>query len=492
MKPIVFLAIVIAANAALFLDAQQPVLQPAGQQQSLKGVELKKLAPVSSDVLQVRLLRPVERRLKNGARVLILENHRVPTVNIDLVLSASTLNDPAGLPGVAEGTAYMLKQGTKTRNSRQIADQLSELGASVNVAAEYGARSTHIYASALTENLDAMLDIFGDILLNPTFPQDELDKWKTRQRSRLEQQRTSEYYLGSERLHLVLYPGDARQVTSPTRESLDKLSRQNLIDYHKSFYRPGSSLLGVAGDITTGSMLSKLEKLLAAWESGTVSDPKLPFEPALPEKKIYLVDRPNSVQTYLTLANRAIDRMHPDYVACQVLNQILGAGPASRLFRNIREEKGYSYGVGSGFTALRYMNHFSAGGSVRTEVTGPAIDEFLKEFRDLRENPISKEELERAKRSIVASFALQLESQSYVLRQHLLLREYGLPVDYWDKYPASVMAVTISDVQRVAKAYLPVDNLQLVAVGDAKKIAPVLLKYGPVEQYNTEGKRVVE
>jgi predicted Zn-dependent peptidase len=277
---------------------------------------------------------------------------------------------------------------------------------------------------------------------------------------------------------------------SPTKESLDKLSRQHLIEYYKSYFRPGSSILGVTGDITPDSIMSRLDKTLAAWESGAATDPKLPLEPPIPRKKIYLVDRPNSVQTYLTLANRAIDRMHPDYVACQVLNQILGAGPASRLFRNIREDKGYSYGVSSSFTALKYRNHFSAGGSVRTEVTGPAIDEFLKEFRDLRDNPVPKEELDRARRAIVASFALQLEGQTYVLRQHLLLREYGLPPDYWDKYPPAVMAVTVADVQRVAKAYLPVDNLQLVAVGDAKKIAPVLANYGSVEQYDSEGNRM--
>jgi zinc protease len=478
--------------AALAVAAQQPGGMPQPQQNSLKGVQLKNLAPVSREVLKIKLPQPRERKLKNGLRVYAMENHRVPTISIDLVLPASQLADPAGLPGVAECVATMLTQGTKTRDAKQIAEALSELGASVSIVAESGARSTHFYASSLTDNFDQMLEIAADLLLHPTFPQDELDKWKTRTLARVQQQRSSEFFLGNERLHLVLYPADPRSAISPTTDSIRKITRDDLLAYYKAHYRPGSSYLGVTGDVTPSAIVTKVDKALNKWETGggAVEDPKLPLEPPLREKKIYLIDRPNSVQTYLSLANRAIDRMHPDYVACQVLNQILGSGPASRLFRNIREDKGYSYGVGSGFSALKYVNHFNAGGSVRTEVTGPAIDEFLKEFKDLRENTVPAEELERAKRAIVASFALQLENQSYVLRQALLLREYGLPLDYWDKYPANVMAVTAVEVQRVAKQYLPVDNLQLIAVGDAGKIAGVLAKYGPVEKYSAEGKKL--
>jgi zinc protease len=489
MKQKTIVSAIFTGLAALALVAQQPGGMPQ-QQNSLKGVQPKNLAPVSREVLKIKLPQPVERKLKNGLRVYAMENHRVPTISLDLVLPASQLADPAGLPGVAECVATMLKQGTKTRDAKQIAEAISELGASVNVVAEAGARSTHFYATSLTDKFDQLLEIAADLLLNPTFPQDELDKWKTRTLARIQQQRSSEFFLGNERLHLVLYPEDPRNAISPTADSIRKITSDDLLAYYKAHYRPGSSYLGVTGDVTPSAMVTKLDKALGGWEGGAVEDPKLPLEPPLREKKIYLIDRPNSVQTFLSLANRAIDRMHPDYVPCQVLNQILGAGPASRLFRNIREDKGYSYGVGSGFLALKYMNHFNASGSVRTEVTGPAIDEFLKEFRDLRENTVPAEELERAKRAIVASFALQLENQSYVLRQALLLREYGLPLEYWDKYPANVMAVTAAEVQRVAKQYLPVDNLQLIAVGDAGKIADVLAKYGPVEKYSAEGKKL--
>ena len=465
---------------------------PAGgqRQESLKGGARKNQAPVSMEILRVKLPRPVERRLKNGLPLLILENHRVPTVAFDLVLSASTLNDPPGLSGVAEAVAEMLKQGTRKRSAREIADSIAELGASINAVAEYGARSTHVYASALKENLDPLLDLVSDVLLNPAFPQDELDKWSKRKLGQLEQMRSSEYFLGSERMYQVLYGGDGRAITAATPESVKKMTREDLVAYYKKYYVPGSAILGVTGDVTPDEITRKLETYLAAWKSGRATDPDLAVRPPIPEKKIYLVNRPNSVQTFLTLANHAINRLSPDYVPCMVLNEVLGSGPASRLFLNIREEKGFTYGVYSSFAALRYLEHFQADSSVRTEVTAPAIDEFLKEFRRIREEPVSKDELDAAKRAIVGRFALSLESQGYVLRQHLLIREYGLLEDYWDTYPEKVIAVTAAEIQRAARKYIPLDNVQIVAVGDAGKIRDLLKKYGPVEEYDTEGQKV--
>jgi len=457
--------------------------------ESLKGVVAKNLAPVSTEVLRVKLPRPAERKMKNGLPVLIIENHRVPTVELTLVIPASTLSDPAGLPGVAEATANMLNQGTEKRNSRQIAEELSELGASLSVSTSYGSRTTRLAASALVENLDSLLELVADLLLHASFPQDELEKWKARKLSSLQQNRTSPPFLANERLYEALYPGDARALTAATPESVQKLRRQHLLDFYKGHYRPANSLLGVTGDVKPDVIMAKLEKTLGPWESGAATEPKLPLREPVAEKKIYLVNRPNSVQTYLLLANRAIDRLDPDYVACMVMNRVLGAGPAGRLFRNLREDKGYTYGAGSNFAALKYLNHFTASSSVRTEVTGPAVEEFLREFRDIRDKPVPKEELDNARRAIVAGFALSLENQGNVLNQILLQREYGLPSDYWDTYPEKVMAVTAADVQRVARKYVPVDNVQLVAVGDANKIRELLQKHGPLEEYDSDGKR---
>jgi predicted Zn-dependent peptidase len=194
------------------------------------------------------------------------------------------------------------------------------------------------------------------------------------------------------------------------------------------------------------------------------------------------------VQTYLVLANRAIGRKDPDYIACMLMNQVLGSGPASRLFRNIREEKGYTYGISSGFSASWYFNHFTASTSVRTEVTAAALEELLKEFRDIRDRATPADELDGARRALVGSFAMSLESSSGLLSRAMQLEEYGLPADYWDKYPEAITKLTAEQVREMARKYVPVDNVQIVAVGDADKIRDQLKKFGPIEEYSADGK----
>jgi predicted Zn-dependent peptidase len=246
----------------------------------------------------------------------------------------------------------------------------------------------------------------------------------------------------------------------------------------------------VVGDIGVKQIAAKLDKVLGNWKGAAPKPPELPMHGPITDKKIYLIHRPNSVQTTFYLGNHALDRTSPDYIPAMVMNRVLGQGPAARLFRNIREDKGYTYGIGSGFSASRYLNHFSANTSVRTEVTGPALEELLKEFRDIRDRLVPADELEGAKRAIIASFALSTENPVAALNNATTIKDYGFPADYWDTYPEKVAAVTAADVQRVARKYVPVDNVQIVAVGDAEKIRDVLAKFGPIEEWDSEGRKV--
>ncbi len=413
-------------------------------------------APVSDEVLRIKLPRPVERKLSNGIQLLILESHRAPLISLTIQTPSSHLRDPAGKPGVAEATAALMLLGTTTRNARQIAEQLGDIGANLSISAGGGGGGGRggfggaggagdtgsITVSSLTENFDAALAIMSDVLLHPSFPADEFEKWRTRQRSAIEQARTQPAVLASEVLFKTLYPGDARQFTRPTLESLGKITRDDLIEHYKAYYLPAGDLAGIAGDITPREAVAKLDKALAGWKGGPVEHLSYPAQPPIAEKKVYLVSRPNSVQTYLVLANRAINRNNPDYIDCMVMNQVLGSGPASRLFRIIREEKGYTYGISSGFAATRTQQAFESSTSVRTEVTEAALADTLKELLEIRETPVPKDELDGAKRALVASFALGLENPQAVLARWMQQREYGLPEDYWDTYPEKVMAVT--------------------------------------------------
>jgi predicted Zn-dependent peptidase len=204
--------------------------------------------------------------------------------------------------------------------------------------------------------------------------------------------------------------------------------------------------------------------------------------------RIHLIDRPGSVQTNLVLGNLSITRTDPDYFALELMNQVVGGGASARLFLNLREEKGYTYGAYSGVSSSKYRGTFRANTEVRTEVTKGSMDELMYELKRIRDEKVPADELERAKRTIIGGFALQLEFPQSVLQNAIVQKLYGLPADYWDTYPQKIAALTQDDVQRVARKYLDLARMQVVAVGDAKKISDVLKQYGQVDSYDNEGK----
>lgn len=454
-------------------------------------VERKNRAPVSRDVLRVTLPRATEATLSNGLTVLIMENRRLPLISIQFNISAAgPIFEPADTPGLASVTAQLVRQGTKTKTSLQIADELARLGASFSASSGFGSSATVISASGLSDNFDQWFALATDILVNPGFPTDEISLRKQQLKAQLRQQRANPAFLANETFSRAVYGAHPASVVSATNESIDRMTQEMFVKWHREQYAPQNAVLGITGDVRAADLVPKLEKWLAAWKKTELKE-VLPANPKpAASKRVLLVDRPNSVQTSVTIGNISIDRRDPDYIPLTVANHILGGGAAARLFLNLREEKGYTYGVYSNFTALKYPGPWRAYGDVRTEVTAGAMTEFFREFDRIRNERVPSTELEEAKRSLVASFALSLESQAELLGYAIVRRIYGFPADYWDAYPAKMMAVTADDIQRVAKKYINPDNMQVVAVGDVSKIRPVLEKYGPVEVYDAEGKKV--
>lgn len=476
--------------AILLLAAAPAAAQeaPAAQQPAdFKGVVLKNKAPVSNEVLKIALRRPAEARLKNGMELMLLEEHRSPTIQVEIAVPASSLNDPQGVPISAAVTALM-RLGTRTRDARTIAETLAGLGATINF--NVGDRYAYARFSTLTENLDTVLELMSDMLFNSTFPDDELAKWKGQQLSFLQQVRSQPEFLAQERFAQAMYPGDNRSLILPTAEGVASITRAMVTEHYGRVYRPERGRVTVLGDISAKEITPKLEKLMMAWTGAGSRAPELVLPAAATGKRVILVNRPGSVQTALYIGNHAIDRLSPDYIPVQVLNRVLGGGPASRLFRNIREEKGYTYGISSGFAATRYFNHFASQTSVRTEVTADALREILKEFADIRSRPVPAEELQNARRALVAGFALSTENPGTALSNATQIKEYGLPADYWDTFPEKVAAVTAADVQRVAQKYIPLDDIVIVAVGDAARLKATLATFGTVEEWDADGKRV--
>ncbi len=456
-------------------------------------VERLNRAPVSKEILRVNLPRPVETILSNGITVMILEDHRFPLVTVQFDINgAGPLYEPANQPGLAGATARMLEEGTNTRTSKQIAEQIDLLGASLSASAGFGSGSAMLAASGLSDTFEQWFALAKDVLLHPSFPADELAQYKARAKPALLQQRSQPNFLANQTLSRALYGDYPAAVVSTTPESVDSLTSAMLADWHEKHYAPQHTTLAISGDVRAATLIPKLRQWLAEWPRSKALVTFPPGPPPAAKGKVYLVDRPGSVQTTLLMGNLAIERSDPDYPALVVLNEVLGAGAASRLFLNLREEKGYTYGVYSNVIARKYAGPWTAGGDLRTEVTDGAMTEFLRELNRIREEKVPEDELEAARRSVVARFALSLESPQQLIGYAITRKAYNFPADYWDKYPAQIVAIQADDVERVAKKYINPGTMQVVAVGDASKIKTVMEKYGPVEMVDVSGKPAIE
>ncbi|HKR21019.1 MAG TPA: pitrilysin family protein [Pyrinomonadaceae bacterium] len=487
-KFFIALALVALGSSAAFA---QPAVQSGPAGQTAKGAEVKGKAPVNKNVLKVKLPRAEEATLPNGLRVVLLKSDKVPTFNMQMVVLSGGLSDKADYHGLASSTATLLREGTAKRSSKDIAEQVDALGATLVAGSGLSAMTSTVSASGLVENFDPTLELFADVVRNPSFPQAEVDKYKTRTLAQLQFQRSIPQFLAAEQFQRAIYgtAHPASLVATPA-ESIQKLSTKDLAEFHSTYYRPNNSILAIVGDVTLKDVMPKIEKAFGDWQKADVPAATIPAAPAQSASRIVLIDRPGSVQTVLQLGTLGIERTSPDYFAVLMADRVLGGGPSGRLFLNLREAKGYTYGAYSNFGGTRFRGTWTSSSEVRTDVTDGAMKEFMYELNRLRDEKVPADELENAKRAIVGSFALSLEQPASLLQNIITQKLYNLPADYWDTYPQKVAAITADDVQRVAQKYIDLGHLQVVAVGDAAKAREVLGKYGKVEVFDAEGKPV--
>ena len=475
-------ALAVAAALALF---------PQDQPSPTQGVVKKGKVPISREILKVKLPRPAEADLPNGAHLMVLEDHRLPQVSFQIFIpGAGGYYDPADASGLASFVAAQMREGTAARTSEQISQQLEVMAATLNITAGASSVESTIAGSCLSDQFDRLIDLTADVLLHPSFPGEELARYKQRTRAGLMQQRANPGFLAAEMFSRGVYGTHPASRQSPTVAALDQATRDQLAAFHRARYAPDHAGIAIAGDITMAEARKLIEARLGGWNkaglpAADVSDPA-----ALAGPKILFIARPNSVQTNLIVGTQAIARSHADYDVLQVMNKVIGGGPTGRLFIHLREEKGYTYGASSSLSAPLYRGDWSASTSVRSEVTEPALRDLLAEVALLRDQPVSDGELSDAKRSMIASFALSLESPAQLLSLYVTRWRYGLTADYWDKYPERVSAVTAQQIQSAANTYLAANRMQIVAVGDPVRVADILRKLGEVETYDADAKRI--
>ena len=345
---------------------------------------------------------PIETTLGNGLRLAIVNDARLPIVSFRLAFRGGDSSDPAHLPGLSDMMSHLMSEGTSNRTSVQIAEQVERVGATLTISSS--SDFVTVAASALSIYADEILELMADVTLGPSFPQNEIDLARENTKQMLIQQRAQPNFLASERAAKVMFGDHPYSRISPTSESLDAMSRDTFVEFHSKRFAPNKAVLLVVGDVDVDEMAGKLERLFGSWQGETISTSDFPSPPLRSTRTIYLVDRPGSAQSNIVIANAGITRTSPDYFPLLVMHTVLGANASSRLFMNLREHKGYTYGAYSSLDARRLAGTFRVSAEVRTPVTGASLHEFFFELDRIRTERVPDEELRNAKSYLTGVF----------------------------------------------------------------------------------------
>lgn len=431
---------------------------------------------------------PHETVLPNGLTIVVVEDRRLPLVSYRLAFPGGGALDPPGLPGLTDLLAGLLPEGTESKTSREIADEVARMGASLSAGAN--SDYTIVAASALAQFNDRILELMADVALHPSFPENEVELAKQNTKESLRQQRAQPSFLASEMVSRVMFGDHPYSIVAPTPESIDRSSRDEFVKFHRARLVPNNAVFIVVGDVRYDDIVKQLESLFSTWERGEELVTDFPAPPIRTKKTAYLIDRAGSAQSNIVIANSGITRTNPDYFPMLLMHTVLGANASSRLFMNLREEKGYTYGAYSNLDARRMAGTFRATAEVRTPVTGDSLKEFFYELNRIRNEPVSQKEISDAKSYLTGVFPIRLETQEGLTDQLVQIKMLRLPDDYLHVYRDRVQAVSIEDIQRVAQKYVKPDEAALIVVGDGKAVLDQIRPYcEDIELYNTSGKR---
>ncbi len=427
-------------------------------------------------------------QLANGLTVIHHHKPGLPLVSAQLVLRSGSADNPAGMPGLAGFTAQMLEEGTATRSAPQIADEIAQLGAFLDTGTSIDASMVSLLS--LRSTFGPALDVLADIVLRPAFPIAEIERQRADRIGELIQQREDPETVAAVAAAGVLYgarhpKGYGQLGTEP---AIRKVTRDDLVDFWRRHYVPGNAALVVSGDIARGELKTLVEARFAAWPRAELPGGG-PGEPAGSRARLVMVDQPGAVQTALRVTSMGVARDTPDFAALQVLNGAFGGMFSSRLNNNLRETKGYTYGISSYFRYDRTPGPFVIAGSVRRDATGASVREVFRELGEMRDAPLPAAELAAARDAQVLSLPGAFETGADIGASLADIFIYKLPLDYYARLPAQLNAVTAAQVQAAARKHLAPEKMVVVAVGDRKRILPQLqpLGLGAAEVRDSDG-----
>ncbi|HEY6802812.1 MAG TPA: pitrilysin family protein [Pyrinomonadaceae bacterium] len=452
----------------------------------LPAVAQQKTPPLPGPDRPLNLPKLTERKLANGLTVILAPLPNVPKVTAILSYrSATNATDRKDHPGIAQIAAGLVNEGTDSKTSKQIKEELRSIGGSLSLGSDPD--QTSMTATALSESASRLFDLMSDVTQHPSFPVEELKLAQENTIQQIKAGRANPGFLVNERFQKAVFGDHPYGFVVPDEKSINALTREDLKSFVTKYYIPNAAHLVVVGDIDPEKTFAEIEKAFGSWKSGTVPPDENPPLPVREKRQIYFVNRPGSIQSVIYVGNVSIPRSHPDYFAIRTADTIYGSSFYSRLTKNIREEKGYTYSPFSSSNTQAKTGSFQAGAFVRNEVTGPTLLEIFYELDKMRVLPVTDEELKGAKEFSTGNFSVELASQLGLAGRINTIYTYNLSKSFIEDFRPKIEALTTADIQKAAAKYFDTYHAAIVIVGDWDKVKDQVTPFGDVTMYDSDG-----
>ena len=431
--------------------------------------------------------RITRKTLPNGLRVLVAENHNAPLVSLRALVRSGADHDTVQNAGLASITADLLDEGGGARDAIRLAEDVGLLGGALGTGADWDA--SYISLDVLSRNAEQATSIFGDVTARPMLPADGLERVRAERLNEILQQRNEPAAIAGKRFANLLYgTGAYGNSIIGNAETVSRLSIEDVRRFYGEHYAPNNSAIVVSGDIDAEGALTLIDRALGEWPRGAQPPRPVVSHRPIDASRIYVIDRPQAVQSEIRVGHIGVARSSEDYFALSVMNAIFGGVFNSRINLNLRERHGYTYGARSQFAFRRHAGPFVIAAPVRNEVTRESVSELLAELRRIRTGDIEDVELDDTKSYLMGVFPATVQTASDIAGRLLDMELYGLPEDYFDRYRENIAAVSKDDVAHVARKYLDPDRVLIVIVGNAQQIREPLGTLGiPIHDLDIDG-----
>jgi len=446
----------------------------------------RSIRPTAGAAPEIKLGKIESFTLENGLKVFVVENHKLPKVAYSLTLDIDPVLQ-GEMAGYVETAGELLSRGTKNRTKQQLDEEIDFVGATIHTSED------GIYAASLKKHQDKLLDLMSDMLMNAEFKQEELDKIKKQTMSGLASSKDDPDAIAANVRSALVYGKKHPYGEITTEESVEIITLAKCAEYYATYFKPNVAYLAVVGDVTVEEVKALTEKYFSKWEKGDVPVHKYRTPLAPKKTEVAVVNKVGAVQSVVNITYPVnLKQNSPDVIKARVMNAILGGGSTARLFMNLREGHGYTYGAYSSLNRDQLVGVFNANAKVRNEVTDSSVTQFMVELNRMIDENVTEEELQSIKNYMTGTFAYTLQDPQTIARFAINTQKYNLPADYYANYLKNLAAVTIDDVRAMAKKYIKPNNAIVLAVGDKDELGEKLAPFGEVSFYDSYGNDYVE